>query len=125
MATFEEIARSAITSALDITNKLTSAKSADTFPHLNDDVPLGNYNPADEWSIKVNFTLFRISRSMGANSSCLLFLAEADEIVNISRGRMGFQNRILRSNITQSASTVRDDSPSPFSFGRPASRDQF
>ena len=110
MANFEDLARSAITSALDITNKLTTAKSNDTFPHINDDVPLGNFNASDEFAVKTNFTLFRISQNMGASKACLMFLADADETVNVSRGRMGFQNRILRSNISNAQTTVRDES---------------
>lgn len=111
------MAKSAITSALDITNKLTAAASAETFPHITDDVPLGNFNQTDEFSVKTNFVLFRIAQSMGAKTACLQFLAEADEIINVSRGRFGFQNRILRSNISQSTSAVRDETGTGFSIG--------
>lgn len=113
---FEEMAKSAITSALDITDKLTKASSAETFPHISDDVPLGNFNKLDEFGIKTNFVLFRVAQSMGAGKACLQFLAEADEIINISRGRRGFQNRILRSNISQSSSAVRDETSTGWGF---------
>lgn len=109
MPGWEEAAKTAITSALDITNKLTAAASAETFPHITDDVPLGNFNFQDEFGVKTNFVLFRIAQSMGAKKACLQFLAEADEVINVSRGRHGFQNRILRSNISQTTSAVRDE----------------
>lgn len=122
MASFEDMARSAITSALDITNKLTTAKSNDTFPHINDDVPLGNFNAADEFSVKVNFTLFRVAQGMGAKKACLMFLADADETINVSRGRFGFQNRILRSSISQASTSVRDESAG-FNFFKPQNKE--
>lgn len=106
-----------ISSILDIQNKMTSCASSDVSPHLNDDYPLGNFNRDDEISLKRNFVIARTALDMGADEGYLNWMHENNEVANITRGRFGFQNKIIRSQISQSDTTIREDSGG-WRFGR-------
>ena len=109
-----------ISSVLEIQNKMVSCASAAVSPQLNDDYPLGNFSRDDEVSVKRNFVLARTALDMGADEAYMNYIHENHEIVNISRGRQGFQNRIMRSSITQSSANIREETGGGFGkmFGR-------
>lgn len=103
-----------ISSVLDIQNKMTSCDSKDISPHLNDDFPLGFFNEKDEIALKWNFILARTATDLGANDASLNWFHENNELTNISRGRSGFQNKILRSNISHSDTRITEESGGGF-----------
>jgi hypothetical protein len=108
-----------ISSVLEIQNKMVSCASANVSPQLNDDYPLGNFSRDDESSLRRNFILARTALDMGADEAYMNYIHENNEITNITRGRQGFQNRIMRSNISQSSASIREESASGFKmFGR-------
>lgn len=106
-----------ISSVLDIQNKMTSCASQDVSPQLNDDYPLGNFARDDEISLKRNFILARTAADMGAPDAALNWLHENHELANITRGRFGFQNKIVRSQFSTSDSKITEDSGG-WRFGR-------
>lgn len=103
-----------ISSVLDIQNKMTSCDSKDVSPHLNDDFPLGNFNQNDEISLKWNFILARTATDLGGMDASMNWYHENNELTNISRGRFGFQNKIIRSNISQSDTRITENSEGGF-----------
>lgn len=111
--TLNELKR-VISSVLDIQNKMTSCASQDVSSHLNDDYPLGNFAREDEITLKRNFILARTAADMGAGDASMNWIHENNELTNITRGRFGFQNKIVRSNISQSDATVREETSGGF-----------
>lgn len=105
-------------SMLDIQNKMVSCASSDVSPHLNDDYPLGNYAKDDEISIKRNFVLARTALDMGADEAYMNYIHENNELANITRGRFGFQNKIMRSSISTSTASIKEDTGKSWGFGR-------
>lgn len=111
--TLQEMKR-VISSILDIQNKMTSCASQDVSPHLNDDYPLGNFARDDEITLKRNFILARTAADMGASEASMNWIHENHELTNITRGRFGFQNKIVRSNISQSDTRITEESGGGF-----------
>lgn len=103
-----------ISSVLDIQNKMTSCDSKDVSPHLNDDFPLGNFDRNDEVALKWNFILARTATDLGAMDASLNWFHENNEITNITRGRFGFQNKIVRSQISDSKTHITEDTGGGF-----------
>lgn len=103
-----------ISSVLDIQNKMTSCDSKDVSPHLNDDFPLGNFSQNDEVALKWNFILARTAMDLGGTDASMNWFHENNELTNISRGRFGFQNKIIRSNISDSKTHITEDSGGGF-----------
>jgi hypothetical protein len=103
-----------ISSVLDIQNKMTSCDSKDISPHLNDDFPLGNFAQNDEIALKWNFILARTATDLGATDASMNWFHENNELTNITRGRFGFQNKIVRSNISDSKTQITENSGGGF-----------
>lgn len=106
-----------VSSQLDIQNKLGSCDSSGISPQLNDDIPLANFEPRDEARVGRNYVIARACVDMGADTSGMNWVHENFEIANISRARRAMTAKLLRSTISQSSTSIKEDQGG-FKFGR-------
>ena len=106
-----------VSSQLDIQNKLGSCDSSGFSPQLNDDIPLANFNPQDEITVRRNFEIARACIDIGAENAGISWIHENFEIANTSRARNAMTAKLLRSTISTSNTKITEDSGG-FKFGR-------
>lgn len=107
-----------VSSQLDIQNKLGSCDSQGISPQLNDDIPLANFEKADEIRVGRNYVIARAVVDVGADTAGMNWVHENFEIANITRARRAMTAKLLRSTISQSSTKITEDSGGFKPFGR-------
>lgn len=106
--------RQVVSSQLDIQNKLGSCDSAPISPQLNDDIPLANFQGYDEVKVSRNFVIGRACVDLGAPHAAMNWIHENFEIANVSRARNALTAKLLRSTISTSNATIKEDNGKGF-----------
>jgi hypothetical protein len=107
-----------VSSQLDIQNKLGTCDSSGISPQLNDDIPLANFEINDEVRVGRNFVIARACVDIGADTSGMNWVHENFEIANITRARRAMTAKLLRSTISSSTSSIKEEQAGGFKFGR-------
>lgn len=107
-----------VSSQLDIQNKLGSCDSAGISPQLNDDVPLANFDTPDEVRMGRNYVIARACVDLGADTAGMNWVHENFELANISRARRAMTAKLLRSTISQSNTSIKEEQAGAFGFRR-------
>lgn len=107
-----------VSSQLDIQNKLGSCDSSGISPQLNDDIPLANFEKYDETRVGRNYVIARACVDIGADSAGMNWVHENFEVANISRARRAMTAKLLRSTISQSSTSIKEEQGGGFGFRR-------
>jgi hypothetical protein len=120
----EELQR-AITSMVDMSNKILSANSKEVAPHLTDDEAGGNLDEHELRVVRSRNMLGRYAKAFGANRAAKdIFWAEAAEWSVTSKSKNGFAIRALRSVWSQSQTSIKEEKPQGWGFPFGKSRNE-
>lgn len=111
----------AITSVVEMSNKILSANSKETAPHVSDDQAGANLDHMDLRAVRSRDMLGRYAKALGMERAANdIFWAEAAEISITSKSKNGFAIRALRSMWTQQSTSIKEEGPKGWSlpFGK-------
>lgn len=115
--TFPEELQRAITSMVDMSNKILSANSKEVAPHVTDDEAGGNLDEHELRVVRSRNMLGRYAKAFGATRAAKdIFWAEAAEYSITSKSKNGFAIRALRSVWSQSSTNIREEKPQGWGF---------
>jgi hypothetical protein len=117
MASYGEELQRAITSMVDMSNKILSTNSTETAPHLTDDQAGGNLDQFELRVVRSRNMLGRYAKAFGAERAAKeIFWAEAAEWSVTSKSKNGFAIRALRSVWSSSDTSIREEKPQGWNF---------
>jgi len=109
-----------VNSSLDLQNRMMSCESSVNSPHLNVDFVTGNLDVGELFGVRSDLFLGRECMSLGAFSAGLSFFHDANEKVVTSRSKFGTLIKLMRTQLSKSDSTIKEESGGSFGFRRRA-----
>lgn len=107
-----------ITSQLDLQGKMLNCESGINSPQLNSDFVVGNLNDQEMNNVGLDLEIGRFCFAIGASDAGMSYFHSASEKVNLSRSKFGFMPKIIRTTISQSSASVKEESAGMLKLGR-------
>jgi hypothetical protein len=107
-----------ITSTLDLQGKMLNCESSINSPQLNSDFVVGNLNDQELNNVGLDLEIGRFCFAIGASDAGMSYFHSASEKVNLSRSKYGFMPKVVRTTISQSTASVKEESAGMLKLGR-------